>query len=95
VRASRAWSYEPATQTAICQTAWEAVDLDGQVLDAWQKEPVRLHCVFRFEMLHLLARAGFTLDDVYGDFYHQPLADSSENMVWVAHKPCQAQQSKM
>jgi ubiquinone/menaquinone biosynthesis C-methylase UbiE len=89
VRAARAWSYEPSTQTAVCQTVWEAVGADGQILDTWKKEPVRLHCVFRFEMLHLLARVGYIIDDVYGDFFRHPLEDSSGNMIWLAHKPCQ------
>jgi SAM-dependent methyltransferase len=30
--------------------------------------PFRMRCVFRFEMEHLLARAGFTVDHVYSDF---------------------------
>jgi ubiquinone/menaquinone biosynthesis C-methylase UbiE len=87
IRAFRAWTYEPATQTAICMTAWEAVAADGQVVDQWKTEPVRLHCVFRFEMEHLLARVGFSLDVVYGDFFRHPLDDNSKNMIWVANKP--------
>jgi SAM-dependent methyltransferase len=86
IRALRAWSYEPATQTATCTTAWEAIGADGQVVDTWKTEPIRLHCVFRFEMVHLLARVGFILDDVYGDFFRNPLEDKSANMIWVAHK---------
>jgi ubiquinone/menaquinone biosynthesis C-methylase UbiE len=87
VRALRAWAYEPATQTAICMTAWEAISTDGQVVDRWQTEPIRLHCVFRFEMEHLLARVGFSLDDLYGDFFQNQLNDKSSNMIWIAHKP--------
>jgi hypothetical protein len=87
IRAFRAWAYEPATQTAICTTAWEAVDTDGQVVDRWKTDPVRLHCVFRFEMEHLLARVGFSLEALYGDFFRQPLDDNSKNMIWVATKP--------
>lgn len=33
VHTSRAWSYQPATQTAICQTVWEKVDDKNQVLE--------------------------------------------------------------
>jgi hypothetical protein len=86
IRPFRAWTYEPATQTAISTTRWEAIGSDGQVVDRWQTEPIRLHCVFRFEMEHLLARAGFCLEDVYGDFYRNPLENKSSNMIWVAHK---------
>lgn len=87
IRTFRAWAYEPATQTAICTTAWEAVATNGQVVDRWQTEPIRLHCVFRFEMEHLLARVGFSVEDLYGDFFQNPLDDKSSNMIWIAHKP--------
>lgn len=87
IRTFRAWAYEPATQTAICTTAWEAVAADGQVVDRWKTEPVRLHCVFRFEMEHLLGRVGFIIEDVYGDFFRNPLEDKSSSMIWAAHKP--------
>jgi SAM-dependent methyltransferase len=90
IRTFRAWAYEPATQTAICTTAWEAISSDGQVVDRWQTDPVRLHCVFRFEMEHLLARVGFSIDEVYGDFFKKLLADRSSNMIWVAHRPEQS-----
>lgn len=86
IQAFRAWSYEPATQTAICRTTWEAAGPDGQVIERWEKDPVRLHCVFRFEMEHLLARTGFSCDAVYGDFFQGPLEDDSSSMIWAAHK---------
>jgi SAM-dependent methyltransferase len=87
IRAFRAWTYEPATQTAICTAVWEALAPDGQVVDHWQTEPIRLHCVFRFEMEHLLRRVGFSLEAVYGDFFRHPLDDKSINMIWVASRP--------
>jgi len=84
VRACRAWSYEPASQTAICQTAWEEVGESGQVIDRWQTNPIRLHCVFRFEMEHLLGRVGYAVEAVYGDFFRNELHDKSSDMVWVS-----------
>jgi ubiquinone/menaquinone biosynthesis C-methylase UbiE len=81
----RAWSYERSTQTAICQTRWEEIDAAGNVADSWHRGPIRLHCVFRFEMEHLLARAGFAVEFLYGDFSRRPLCDSSSEMIWVAH----------
>jgi hypothetical protein len=56
----------------------------GKVVDRWERGPTRLHCVFRFEMEHLLARAGFALDALYGDFLRGGLTDRSAEMVWVA-----------
>lgn len=86
IQAYRSWSYEPATQTAVSQTRWEEIDADGRVVDTWQKQPVRLHCVFPFEMEHLLARAGFEVQAVFGDFHRHPLTDSSPEMIWVAKR---------
>ena len=80
---SRAWSYEDATQTAICQTVWEEKDENGQVIARLEASPDRLHSIFRFEMEHLLGRVGFVIDTVYGDFYREMLHDKSTNMIWV------------
>lgn len=84
IRAYRAWTYQPATQTALCTAAWEAVGADGRAVDRWERGPVPLHCVFRFEMEHALRRAGFRVEDVYGDFFRHPLEDKSPSMIWVA-----------
>jgi hypothetical protein len=87
VVASRAWWYEPSTQTAIAQTVWEEFDADGRVVGRRQSEPRRLHCMFRFEVEHLLARTGFKVEAVYGDFFKQTLRDDSSEMIWVARTP--------
>lgn len=86
IRTLHAWSYEPATQTAISHKGWEELDKDGQVTDRLDRGPIRLHVVFRFEMEHLLARTGFAVEAVYGDFYQQELQDDSSEMVWVARR---------
>jgi SAM-dependent methyltransferase len=84
IRTLHAWEYEPATQTAISHTVWEMLNEDGQVVDRLEPGPIRLHVVFRFEMEHLLARAGFIVEAVYGDFSGRELRDDSTEMVWVA-----------
>jgi hypothetical protein len=38
----------------------------------------------RFELEHLLARAGFTLDAMYGNFARSALGDASPEIVVVA-----------
>lgn len=86
VQASRAWSYEPASQTAIMQTIWKEIDQDGKQIRRWNTEPIPLHCVFRFEMEHLLKRAKFEVEQIYGDFYRQELRDDSPHMIWLARK---------
>jgi ubiquinone/menaquinone biosynthesis C-methylase UbiE len=86
VQTRRAWSYEPATQTAIMQTVWEEIGTGGEIISRWDTGPIRLHCVFRFEMEHLLKRVGFDIEHVYGDFFRQELRDDSTEMIWIARK---------
>lgn len=86
VRTSRAWSFEPASQTAIAETNWEVLGADGQVLERLESGPTRLHCAFRFEIEHLLACCGFDIEAVYGDFLGNQLSNDSEEMVWLAGK---------
>ena len=69
VQTSRAWSYEPATQTAIVQTLWVEIGEDGKQTRRWDTESIQLHCVFRFEMEHLLKRVEFEIEHFYGNFY--------------------------
>ncbi len=87
VRDMSAWSFEPCTQTAITITTWEATAAGGEVVDRWQTQPVRLHVVFRFEMEHLLAREGFALENLDGDFFRHSLDDQSAGMIFVAARP--------
>jgi hypothetical protein len=87
VRSSHAWTYEPATQTARVTTRWEELGAHGQVLQTWERQPLALHCVFRFEMEHLLKRAGYQKLGVYGDFTWGELTSHSPEMVWVAQAP--------
>ncbi len=68
IRKSNAWTYEPSTQTATVITRWVEIDQDNSVIQTWERKPMALHCIFRFEMEHLLARTGFETKAVYGDF---------------------------
>lgn len=49
-------------------------------------EPFPLRYFFRFEVEHLLGRAGFRLAALYGDFDRSPLRDDSPEMIFVAEK---------
>jgi ubiquinone/menaquinone biosynthesis C-methylase UbiE len=83
IRKWNAWRYEQSTQTAIVITQWEEIGKDGAVLQTWERSPMSLHCVFRFEMEHLLARTGFENRVVYGNFFKGELKDDSSDMIWV------------
>jgi len=86
VQAKRAWWFETSTQTATCQSRWEEMDESGKFIQMIQKEPVRLHAIFPFEVEHMLVRAGLSIDMVCGDFYRNPLHDQSPGMIWLAKK---------
>ena len=83
-RYSNYWTYEPSTQSATSHGIWEELAGDGSVSGTWSMESTRMHCAFRSEMEHLLRRCGFSVEALYGDFFRNPLADLSENMIWVA-----------
>jgi SAM-dependent methyltransferase len=84
IRISRAWVYDRATQTASVITRMQELDVDGKVIRQEDGEPLHQHCVFRFEMKHLLCRTGFTIQNVYGDFFRRELGNDSSEMIWVA-----------
>lgn len=84
VRTQRAWTYEPSTQTATAVTRWEELDADGHPFDRWETGPVPFHCFFRYEVEHLLHRAGFQVEALYGDFQRGELTDASSEMIWLA-----------
>lgn len=83
-RMSHLWTLEPSTQTATVKVNWEEVNADGEVVEVWEMEPRPLHCVFRFEMEHLLHRVGYSIEAVYGDFYKGVLTSESGSMIWIA-----------
>lgn len=85
VRAWVAWSYDSGTQTASAVDAWEFIGEDGKLIERKESAPKRLHVVFPFEMKHLLARAGFEMEALYGDFFKNELQNTSPDMIWVAH----------
>jgi hypothetical protein len=35
-------------------------------------QPIRMRCLFRFEIEHLLARSGFAVEHVFADFDRSP-----------------------
>jgi SAM-dependent methyltransferase len=86
IRTASEWVFEPSTQTATVTTVWEEVGPGDVAVQRWQREPMSLHCVFRFEMEHLLKRTGYKIKAVYGDFYKEALTDESDQMIWVAKK---------
>ncbi len=84
IRKWNAWSYEPSSQTASAITTWEVFNADGSLRKRSECALKKMHCVFRFEMDHLLARTGFEVEALYGDFFGGELQNKSTEMIWVA-----------
>lgn len=81
-----AWTYERPTQTATVTVSWMELDAQNAAVRRWPAASMRLHCAFRTEIEHLLARAGLEVTALYGDFAGQPLDGESAEMIWVARR---------
>lgn len=46
-----------------------------------------LRAIYRYEFEHLLARAGFEVEALYGWFDERPLEGDAREQIWVARKP--------
>ena len=84
VRPSQAWTYLRSDQAALLSTRWEELDDAGTAVATVEDGPTPIHCVFPYEMEHLLGRAGFTIKALYGDFKGSELTDRSTEMLWMA-----------
>lgn len=78
-------SYGGADQTLSIRAVMEVYEGE-RVADVVETE-LSLRMVYRYEMEHLLARAGFAVDALYGWFDRRPFGPGSEEMIWVARKP--------
>ena len=88
-RAVKAWetrAYRPAGQEAETTFLEEELNDEGAVISRIYRD-LKLRYIHRFEMEHLLARAGFQVEALYGDFFGGAFEDSSSEMVWVARRP--------
>ncbi|MGH2792698.1 MAG: class I SAM-dependent methyltransferase [Actinomycetota bacterium] len=77
--------HEVTTQRITLHAAVEAYE--GDRLVDTTETVLHLRMVYRYEMEHLLARSGFAVEDLYGDFDERPLTEECREMIWVAKKP--------
>ncbi len=85
----RVWftnEFRPASQEVDTTFLCDELDDEGAVISRVYRG-YRLRYVFRFEMEHLLTRAGFEIEALTGDFFGGAFEDSSPEMVWVARRP--------
>jgi ubiquinone/menaquinone biosynthesis C-methylase UbiE len=76
--------YDRESQMLIEHRTFEELDEEGRAVDRVHAT-LRLRYVFRYEMEHLLARCGFRVDALYGDFDRGPFVPGNEQ-VWIASR---------
>jgi len=75
--------FDPATQTADLVYAYDR-KADGASRTERECETMRVRWFHRYEMEHLLARAGFAVETAWGGWGRSPLQVVGEDVVWVA-----------
>jgi SAM-dependent methyltransferase len=79
-------SNDLARQVRVIRSAYEMVDDRGTVIGKRFVEwPYRW--TYRFEAEHLLERAGFAIEGVYGGYRREPFTSDSDAMVFIARMP--------
>jgi hypothetical protein len=85
-RRIRSWAtmldYHRSLQCNDCEVTYEIVEADGTTRRLTETFPMRL--VYRYELEHLLARSGFRIVALYGDYDHSTFSDESLWMIVVA-----------
>ena len=76
--------YDPATQGLRIEA--EELVFDGERLLDQTAFTLNLRMIYRYEFEHLLARAGFEVEALYGGFDERPYERAGDEMVWVARK---------
>ena len=79
--------YHPSEQRILQYGFIEELDDDGEVVRRSYGQPMELRYCYRYEMEHLLARAGFEIEALYGDVLKNEYRGTSPDMIWVARKP--------
>jgi SAM-dependent methyltransferase len=81
-RTFRVTAKHPAEQTNDIELIYYVRDTAGQTTRIVQAFPLRYY--FRFELQHLLARAGFEIGEFFGNLDRSPFTDSSPDMIVIA-----------
>ena len=77
-------TWDPATQIQEVTWIYDVTDSDGVLHRTLLPQPFRY--LYRYEAEHLLARAGLTLSQVYGDYDLAPYHADSERLILVARR---------
>jgi len=77
-------AYHRAEQYNDVELIYHVTHPDGRTEQLVHAFPFRYF--FRYEVEHLLARCGFRIAGLFGDFDRSPLTDDSPEMIFVAEK---------
>jgi SAM-dependent methyltransferase len=77
-------STDLARQVRVIRSAYEVVARDGSLTKRFVEWPFRY--VYRFEAEHLLERAGFGVEEVYGGYGREPFVSDSRVMLFLARR---------
>jgi len=75
-------AYRRSLQTNECEMTYEISGPDGSQERVTEQFPMRY--LFRYELEHLLSRAGFRIVALYGDYDRSSFADDSPELIAVA-----------
>jgi SAM-dependent methyltransferase len=78
--------YHPSAQQYIGQYYLEELDESLTVVRRQYGKPMTVRYFYRYEMEHLLARAGFEIEALYGDLEKREYTATSPDFIWVARK---------
>jgi SAM-dependent methyltransferase len=77
--------YDVTSQLLRLGVGLDVYDSDAMVETV--ETVLNLRLIYRYEFEHLLARAGFEVEALYGWFDERPLEGDAREMIWVARKP--------
>lgn len=75
--------YEPARQWLDVVYIDEWFDAHG-TMTRRQRIPLQLRWIYRYEFEYLLARAGFQVEALYGDFERHAWERPGQELIWIA-----------
>lgn len=84
-RTTRISAFHRERQVNDVEMSWYVTDTEGREERILWRTPIRYF--FRYEVEHLLTRAGLRLTALYGNFDRSALAGDSPEMIFVAERP--------
>ncbi|MEJ2153364.1 MAG: class I SAM-dependent methyltransferase, partial [Gemmatimonadota bacterium] len=77
--------YDLPAQLVDVTFIYERLDDAGAVVER-EFEPLRLRYFYRFEIEHLLQRAGYEVEALYGGWEREPFDRNGQEMIWTVRR---------